>query len=405
MSDGIPKPTVMIVDDVAFVRKLLTRQLETLGYTDIIACESAIKALERLSGDMDRIDAIFCDLQMPEMDGVEFVRNLGRIGYVGKLILLSGEDQRILQTVVTLAKAHKLNVLGALQKPVATSELKEMLDQGLGTADNAEGGQSKSYTVDELRNAIAFGDMVNYYQPVVDVRSGAVAGVETLVRWRHPQDGLIMPNQFIEMAETNGLVGDLTRRVLSEALQQVSLWRDGGTPLHVAVNVSMDTLDALEFPDFVADEVDQAGLPRSSVVLEVTESRLMRDPVAVLDILTRLRLKRIGLSIDDFGTGHSSLAQLRDIPFDELKIDRGFVHGAGRNPSLRAIFEANLGMARQLGLKTVAEGVEDRNDWDLVRELGCELAQGYFIARPMPANEFADWMAEWNIQLGSLVAN
>jgi EAL domain-containing protein (putative c-di-GMP-specific phosphodiesterase class I) len=128
----------------------------------------------------------------------------------------------------------------------------------------------------------------------------------------------------------------------------------------------------------------------------VTESRLMKGLLTPLDILARLRLKHIGLSIDDFGTGHSSLAQLRDIPFDELKVDRGFVHGACRDASLRAIFEASVGMARRLGMKTVAEGVEDQADWDFVRAAGCDLAQGYFIARPMPGADLAGWMADWD---------
>jgi EAL domain-containing protein (putative c-di-GMP-specific phosphodiesterase class I) len=157
----------------------------------------------------------------------------------------------------------------------------------------------------------------------------------------------------------------------------------------------MDTLVALDFPDEVAGAARKAGVSPSKLILEVTESQLMRDSLVLLDIATRLRLKRIGLSIDDFGTGYSSLAQLRDIPFDELKLDRGFVHGAWNNASLRAILQANLEMARQLGLRSVAEGVEDRHDWDFLRSLGCELAQGYFIARPMPADQLEGWLAEW----------
>jgi EAL domain-containing protein (putative c-di-GMP-specific phosphodiesterase class I) len=179
-------------------------------------------------------------------------------------------------------------------------------------------------------------------------------------------------------------------------LRQARIWQDAGLHLCVAVNVSMDNLISLEFPDFVAQAVRQAGVPPTSLLLEVTESRLMKDPLAALDILTRLRLKHISLSIDDFGTGHSSLAQLRDIPFDELKVDRGFVHGAGRDPSLRALFEASLGMARQLGMKTVAEGVEDREDWDFLRLAGCDTAQGYFIARPMPGEELPCWIDDWD---------
>jgi EAL domain-containing protein (putative c-di-GMP-specific phosphodiesterase class I) len=238
----------------------------------------------------------------------------------------------------------------------------------------------------------------NHYQPKVALSSGALIGVETLVRWRHPKDGLVFPDQFISTAEEHGIIEQLTRAVLVSALRQARLWNDAGLRLHVSVNVSMDNLAALEFPDFVVHEADAAGVPVSSLVLEVTESRLMRDPLAALDILTRLRLKRIRLSIDDFGTGHSSLAQLRDIPFDELKVDRGFVHGAWGDDSLRAIVEASLNLAQKLGMTTVAEGIEDQADWDYLQSCGCDLAQGYFIAKPMRGPDLTRWLVSWQSQ-------
>ena len=172
----------------------------------------------------------------------------------------------------------------------------------------------------------------------------------------------------------------------------------------MTVNISMDNLTTLDFADYVAREVVKANVPQTGLVLEVTESRLMKDPVAPLDILSRLRLKHIGLSIDDFGTGHSSLTQLRDIPFDELKVDRSFVHGAHRYAPLRAIFEASLGMAQHLGMRTVAEGVEDHADWEYLRSSGCDLAQGYFITKPMPANELSTWLVDWEARRSKLVS-
>lgn len=157
----------------------------------------------------------------------------------------------------------------------------------------------------------------------------------------------------------------------------------------------MDNLGALDFPDFVAGEAAAAGVPLTSLVLEVTESRLMADTLAPLDILTRLRLKHIGLAVDDFGAGHSSLAQLRDIPFDELKVDRGFIHGAHGDPALRAIVDGSVGMARQMGIRSVAEGIEDIDDWHYVRAAGFDLGQGYFFGKPMPANEVPPGIEVW----------
>jgi len=210
---------------------------------------------------------------------------------------------------------------------------------------------------------------------------------------------MVFLDQFIALAEANGLIDDLTRAALGSALAQARLWKDAGLALKVAVNVSMDNLAKLDFADFVERAAEQAGVAPEDVVFEVTESRLMQDARAPLEILTRLRLKRFRLSIDDFGTGHSSLSQLREIPFDELKIDQSFVHGAGTDETRRAIFDASLGLAKQLKMESVAEGVEDRADWNFLRRTGCQLAQGYFIARPMPAADLPPWIERWQARL------
>ncbi len=385
----------LVIDDEPFMLKLLSHQLANLGITEVTTCQRANDALSILETDGAEVELVFCDLQMPETDGVEVVRRLARIGYAGALVLVSGEDQRVLQAAERLAKAHKLDVLGVLHKPVSPEQLQAILQRKTGRSARSPRAAVKTYAPEELRLAIAGGELLNVYQPKVELATGAVTGVETLVRWRHPQDGMVFPDQFIGVAEEHGLIDELTRAVLAAALHQARLWQDAGLDLHVAVNVSMDNLVSLTFPDLVALAANDAGIPASSLMLEVTESRLMKDPIAALDILTRLRLKRTGLSIDDFGTGHSSLAQLRDIPFDELKIDRSFVNGAHREPTMRAIFEGSHSMARQLGMKTVAEGVEDREDWDLLRAAGCDLAQGYFIAKPMPAPDLIAWVGTW----------
>jgi len=400
MNDTTLRLRILAVDDEAFQLKLLTRQLGNLGVADVVTRTSGHDALQLVQADVQRFDVVCCDLQMPGMDGVEFVRHLGEAGYTGGVVLISGEDDRILHAAERLARAHRLRVLGALHKPVATEQLRRTLEAAAtaAAAPPAPRPPQRVYTAAEVRVAIEQNQLVNFYQPQVELGSGRVTGVETLVRWRHPTDGLVYPDRFVGVAEENGLIDNLTRAVLAGldgALQQARLWQDAGTPLQVSVNVSMDNLTDHAFPGFVADAVAQAGVPPSRLVLEVTESRLMKDPLATLDILTRLRLKRIRLSIDDFGTGHSSLSQLRDVPFDELKVDRGFVHDAWRSDGLRAILQPSLDMARQLGIRTVAEGVEDEQDWRFLRDCRCELAQGYFIARPMPPAELPAWMAAW----------
>jgi EAL domain-containing protein (putative c-di-GMP-specific phosphodiesterase class I)/CheY-like chemotaxis protein len=388
---------ILVLDDESFMLKLLNRILSNLGYGSVTLCDSGRAALEKIAdADADTVpNLILLDLNMPEMDGIEFVRHLVDLHYPGSLILVSGEDERILQTTVKLVRAHKIPILGYLHKPVKPDALSELLESWAPSAADAAGMAKKVYTAAELRAAIEGGQLVNYYQPKVAVATGEVVGVETLARWRHPADGIVFPDQFIGVAEAAGLIDDLTKAVFAEAMAQAKAWQEMQLPLRVAVNVSMDNLASLDFLKFVAEVAAKEGIAPQNVVLEVTETKLMQDTRAPLEILTRLRLKRFRLSIDDFGTGHSSLAQLRDIPFDELKIDQGFVHRAWVDETLRAIYDASLSLARQLNMEVVAEGVQDREDWDLLRRTGCDLAQGTFVSRPLLPEEIPGWIELW----------
>lgn len=393
---------IILIDDDPIMLRLLAHQLSQLGYGEVAACKRARDALAMLDSRNGAVDLIFCDLQMPEMDGVEFVRQLVRIRFAGRLVLISGEDPRVLQTAERLARAHKLDVLGGLHKPVSQSQLQEIVGRRSIRPTQTPRANRKRYDAAELWRGIEEGQLLNHYQPKVELVSGAVTGVETLVRWKHPEDGLVFPDQFIDVAEEHGLIDALTHAVLIGALEQAQRWQADDLALTLAVNISMDNLTRLEFPELVEHEVARVGLSPGNLTLEVTESRLMKNRLEALDILTRLRLKRFGLSIDDFGTGHSSLAQLRDIPFTELKVDRDFVHGALNDASARAILEASLNMARQLGMTTVAEGVEDLEDWNFLRARGVDVAQGWFIAKPMPAADLPDWIAAWELRRPAL---
>ncbi len=385
---------ILVIDDEPFALKLIERQLRSLGFDDITTCTSASAALQRLRENPQAAEMILLDLQMPDMDGVECVRHLAQERYGGGLILVSGEDERVLAVTTALAAAQSLDVVGSIQKPVASETLKKLITRPRAPMPPPK-PILKLYDAAHIQEAIDRGHLVNHYQPKVDMATGRVMGVETLVRWQHPVDGLVFPDQFVAQSEETRSIDALTRAVLTQALAQSRRWHDAGYQMSVAVNVSMANLVSLDFPDFIDTAVREAGVPHASLVLEVTESRLGTNVLTALDILTRLRLKHVGLSIDDFGTGHSSLTQLRNIPFIELKIDRSFVHGAHRDAASRAIVDASLGMARQLGLKTVAEGIEDHADFNQMRAMGCDLAQGYFIARPMPASTFDAWHADW----------
>jgi len=393
---------ILVLDDEPFMHKLLSRMLARLGFTHISVGESGLDGLA-LVDSPEPPELILLDLNMPGMDGIEFVRELVDHRFTGSVILVSGEDERILQTTVQLVRAHRISVLGHLTKPVSSSELSAMVDTWMPAA--LPRAADRLYEPADVRAAIDNGELVNYYQPKVDVRTGAVVGVETLVRWQHPVDGLVFPDQFITLAEEHGMILELTGFVLAAAMAQSRSWQEHGLRLRVAVNLSMKTFSSVTFANFVSTAATTAGIAPQDVILEVTESQLMLDQRAPLEILTRLRLQRFRLSIDDFGTGHSSFTKLRDIPFDELKIDRSFVHGATRDRTALAMYRASLELGKQLGMEVVAEGVEDREDWDLVRRTHCDEAQGYFIARPMPAHELPGWMERWNERRVELVAS
>lgn len=384
---------ITVVDDDVFLLKLMQRMLTLQGYATVNCYESGAHALAGI--DKDAPELIFLDLNMPDMDGIEFVRHLVQRSFDGSLIVVSGEDTRMLQAAEKLVKAHQINILGVLQKPVVPEALSALLTQWKPADAEKARAASKIYSIEQLREALDRGELINYYQPKVAVESGRVVGVETLVRWQHPLDGLVMPDSFISLAEDSGLIDQLAERVLQLALQQTISWEQQGVHLPLAINISMENLASLDFVDLLTARMADAGVLPSDITLEITESRGMRDPAIMLDTLTRLRLKRFVLSMDDFGTGYSTLAQLRDIPFEEFKIDRSFVHKAWVDQRIRAMFDTSLSLAKQLGMTVVAEGVENVNDWDFLRKTTCDYAQGYFIAKPMPGDDLPAWIQAW----------
>ena len=386
---------ILVVDDDPFMLKLLQRILSVQGYSRITTCLSGRAALDFIDGAPRHPALIFLDLNMPEMDGIEFVRHLVQRHFSGNLILISGEDLRMLSTAQRLVEAHQIAIVGHLQKPLTPESIATMLASWEPSLEQVP-LIKKQYTAAELQQAIEQGQLVNYYQPKVALNNGRVAGLEVLVRWHHPADGVVMPDTFIVLAEDNQLIDTLAHKVLDQALKQHVQWAQQGINLPLAVNISMENLASLDFADSFSAQVITAGLLPKDVTLEITESRAMKDPAVTLDTLTRLRLKRFILSIDDFGTGHSSLAQLRDIPFDEFKIDKSFVNGAWADKRIKVMFDTSLNLAQQLNMQVVAEGVESQRDWDFVRQTPCDYAQGYFIAKPMRAENLPEWIAEWN---------
>lgn len=396
-SEGSQAATqIVIVDDDQFQLKLLSHQLSMVGYKNVTVFDDGQTALNHMKEPALGSTLVILDLNMPNMDGLEFLQKLQEAGFTGALLLASGEDERVLPSAEALAYSYELCVLGHINKPVQQEQLEKYLKQlDVQKHKSLVGETQYTYEAERLREAIGSGELSNFYQPKVLLSTGELVGVEALVRWEHPEDGLILPDNFIDLAEENELIDGIAQQVLSHALSDSMMWKEDGINITVAVNISMYNLNTRDFISYLEKKLLTSGVSPQDLILEVTESKLMKDYSLVLDMLTRLRLRRVGLSIDDFGTGHSSMMQLRDLPFNELKIDRSFVHSACDNATLRGIFDGSIQLAKSLGIKTVAEGVENEADWSFLDGSGCDLAQGFFIGKPMRALELSEWKAQW----------
>jgi diguanylate cyclase (GGDEF)-like protein len=244
----------------------------------------------------------------------------------------------------------------------------------------------------DLRKAIESGDLALHYQPQIDAKDSRLIGVEALARWRHPEHGMISPGEFIPLAESTGLIGSLTISVLDMALDQCVEWVEEGLDIRMSVNMSAQNLIDSAFPEKVAALLLERQVDPSILILEVTESVFMLEPEHSLAMLDRLKLMGVGLSIDDFGTGYSSLSYLKRLPVEELKIDQGFVKDMLTDENDAMIVSSTINLAHSLGLTVVAEGVETKAAWEELQRLNCDVIQGYYIAKPMGAQEFTIWL-------------
>lgn len=391
----------MVLDDDPVMLRILPIQLRNFslrakGFTDIVTFDNGASALQRLRDESESIGLILCDLQMPQMDGVEFVRYLADIGYTGYLVLLTGEDEQILSAVRDLALAHGLAVIGALRKPVYPDALQAVLG-AIGDVDRAPlAARAQLVLHDALVDRLPGAAVEAWYQPLISLGSGAIFGFEALARWPDPEFGLVSPNNLPPDLMPATEVERFTTEVLSQALLQLAAWSAEGRGWGVSVNVAAGMFSDVGLPDRIRDLAHGLGAPLDRLTLEVTEKEVLTQSRVQLETASRLRLKKVGLSVDDFGTGYSSLATLRDFPFSELKIDRSFVTGAAANPRLRTIMEANLKMASELKVRTVAEGIESVDELLLARRYGCDVGQGFLFSPALPVDAVAEWAASWD---------
>jgi EAL domain-containing protein (putative c-di-GMP-specific phosphodiesterase class I)/CheY-like chemotaxis protein len=392
---NIVQQGVMVVDDSSMHRYSAHMCLRAFGINQVYEAANGKLAMDQLI-QLEQIPAVMLlDLEMPVMDGIEVLQQLAQLQHKPAVVLASSSDEVLISAVATMAEALGINLLGAFRKPVNPIELADALN-----SYNVDAGcLDQAYTpvetdVEQLKMALDRAKIQVYYQPKIDLESMKVAGVEALARWKNPQGDWIPPGVFIPLAEEHGLIGDLTLSVLDQVLQDMNGWWEQGQYIPVAINLSAKSLAEFNLANEIIQRVIRQGIPAHFITFEITESALVIDLPSALATISRLRLKGFGISIDDYGTGFSSMQQLSRFPFSELKIDRSFIQGAPARQYIRNILKSAIEMGQRLGITTVAEGVETEAELHLLKSLGCKQVQGFLLARPMPGRELMGWVEQ-----------
>jgi EAL domain-containing protein (putative c-di-GMP-specific phosphodiesterase class I) len=389
---------VLVIDDEVDVGKLICATAQNLG----LRCSATTDASTLPELMAPDVTLIMLDLMMPEMDGVEALRLLSELKCKAGIVLMSGISKRVLEAAEKLAHTLGLFVVGHLAKPFQLAELEQLLNKHYVSEPDTTVRSGPRFLIEyeRLRAAIERNEFVLHYQPQIDLASGAVTGVEALVRWQHPERGLIFPDDFIGRAEELGLIDDLDWLVMDRALAEVKQFVNKNQLVpRLALNASVQSLLDLKFPDRFTSLLKKHDAPADGIILEITESGLINELSHALDVLTRLRMKRVQLSIDDFGTGFAMMQQLVNIPATELKIDRNFVMNMHVNSSDRIMVEKSIEIGHEMGMKVLAEGVETEQQLELLRRRGCDSAQGYLYSRPLPPNELVRWLGEYHARM------
>ena len=382
---------ILVIDDDLDVCDLISSTAEDMG----IPCTTTHDADNFFRQLLPQTDVILIDLVMPETDGIEILRMLGDRHCKAGIIVMSGIGPRVMDTAVALGASLGLAIIGHLSKPFRINDLEEMLQRAPPVRTERSSGKHSAIKFDpaELWRAIENREFILHYQPQIETATGRCIGMEALVRWDHPTKGLIFPNDFIEYAEDLELIDKLTWLVIERGFIEMGHVVDAnGRPLRLSLNISVFSLRDIYFPDTLLALAGQHDIELRHIMLEITESGLIRELSQTLDVLTRLRMKGVGLSIDDFGTGYSMMQQLRHIPANEIKIDKSLVQGMnGHND--RVMIEKIIEMGAELGMTVVAEGTENAEQIDFLASRKCDIIQGYFFSKPLPPEAFLTWLS------------
>jgi EAL domain-containing protein (putative c-di-GMP-specific phosphodiesterase class I)/ActR/RegA family two-component response regulator len=384
---------VLLIDDDPTQIAILTAYLSSLRISKITSASDGQKALDLLTSSVHETDVIFTDLSMPNMDGYVFLKHLGDLGFKGQIIIISGHEHVLLESAASLGKMYGLNIAGQIRKPLT----KQALDRLLATRKedtNHNGPRSSDVMSSEaILNGIANDEFIPFYQPKVDLLSGKIVGAEALARWQHPELGLISPATFIPIAEADGSILAISIKIFDHLVidlaQGGAAWKDK----KIAFNLSPQMIRDETLPETLISRLNKAGVSSKNICIEITENGVIDFDHITVEVLSRLRIMGFDLSIDDFGTGAASIANLKMFPYTELKIDQSFIGNVLTDAFSAETVRTSISLARQLGLRIVAEGIETHDILQYVKSRGIDQAQGYLFAKPMPVADVNELFA------------
>jgi EAL domain-containing protein (putative c-di-GMP-specific phosphodiesterase class I)/CheY-like chemotaxis protein len=377
-------------------RQALVDMLGRLGAVHVADAPDGHSALRYLGAEfVPAINIAILDLALPGMDALELIRRLAESGSRTGIIVAGPQRPDVLFSVETMALAYGVDLLGAIAKPVGEQRLQALIGNYSEPRTPSEGAGGPTFGFAEVGRGLQAREFDPFFQPKIELETGQVKGLEMFARWRHPELGVLGPAAFMDALEQSGRIDFLDWSMIEKSVAACRTLHDKGIPISVSINVDRSTLAHPQFMAQIKSCLERYRILADYITFEMTESSVLSAEPHFLERLLRLRMEGFGLAIDDYGTGRSNLQLLAAVPFTELKIDRSFVDGASRRRAISTVLKSCLGLARSLDRRSVAVGVETKQDWDFLQGLGCTYAQGYYIAKPMPVEEFPDWLNDW----------
>jgi len=386
---------VLVVDDSLVQRNHVVTMCHAYELEDVHGATDGVDAVEKLK--KQQFDLVFIDLEMPKMDGVELVRRIANDKLAPSVIILSSKDPALILSIGTMAESDGLNVLGTFQKPMQNSDLLASLKQLRTLMLKVTTSKEQHHLYNRLNKKDLLDGIKNeqitlFYQPKLTTKGLLLKGVEALARWQHPKLGFVSPVEFITAAEEFGIISKLTHYLFNIALQQKVNWKKHGVNFHLAFNLSPLSLSDRGLAESISEQVASYNLSPGEIVLEITENAISGEVSTAIETLAKLRLKGFNLAIDDYGTGFANAQQLSRVPATELKLDRVLIDNVTTKPQQKTILKSTVNLAKELNLHTVAEGVENFDDFQCIFDLKVDLVQGYYFAKPMPSNTLIEWL-------------